>query len=271
MTVKDTGQGIPKEEISNIFNRFYQADNNTSKIGTGIGLSLTQDLVQLLGGSIKVDSKEGQGTNFEVLLPIHQEATPKPVGEQLSVQSLIFGSNEGIEKLPSTPGDLPLALIIEDNQDIATYLQSCLEGSYQTEFAYDGASGIETALSIIPDIIISDVMMPQKDGFEVCETLKADMRSSHIPIILLTAKSDVASRIAGLKYGADDYLSKPFHEEELLVRMQNLLKTRQLLQERYQNIYEAPLPKVKLAAPNTEDAFILKIKALFEEHILDPD
>lgn len=271
INVKDSGQGISKEELPHIFNRFYQADNHNSKMGTGIGLALTQDLVHLLGGKINVESTEGQGTHFQVFLPITQKATPKPISNPENIQSLVFGSNIAIQKKPTGASELPLALIIEDNQDIATYLQACLEGRYHTEFAYDGAAGIEVALEKIPDIIISDVMMPNKDGFQVCEFLKEDIRSSHIPIILLTAKSDVASRIAGLKRGADDYLAKPFHEEELLVRMQNLLKTRQRLQERYQDIYEAPLPKVKLATPNVEDGFILKIQALFEEHILDPD
>ena len=112
-------------------------------------------------------------------------------------------------------------------------------------------------------------MMPEKDGFELCETLKKDLRTSHIPIILLTAKSDVESRIAGLKQGADDYLAKPFNEEELLVRVQNLLEIRRKLQHRYQNIYEQPLPKAPVTSASNEDAFIEKIREVFENRMLD--
>ncbi len=162
-----------------------------------------------------------------------------------------------------------MVLIVEDNPDITQYLRICLEGNYRIETASDGQVGIDSALDLIPDIIVSDVMMPEKDGFELCETLKEDVRTSHIPIILLTAKADVESRIVGLKQGADDYLAKPFHEEELLARMDNLLNIRKKLQARYQNLYEQPLLKAQTSAPSKEDAFVLKLQAVFEEKMDD--
>ncbi len=273
MTIEDKGPGIPPNQLPYIFDRFYRADSPTkgTEAGTGIGLSLTLELVKLLDGKIEVSSQLGEGTTFQVFLPITQQAKPFQEEDSSKIQAAIFGK-KGAFKKESPPADnLPVALVVEDNIDIAKYLQICLQGSYQLEFAQNGQEGINKALELTPDIIISDVMMPEKDGFELCDTLKEDIRTSHIPIILLTAKSDVASRIVGLKRGADDYLAKPFNEEELLIRMQNLLEIRRKLQERYQNVYEQPLPKVKTTNPNVEDAFILKLKDIFEEKMIDPE
>jgi signal transduction histidine kinase/DNA-binding response OmpR family regulator/streptogramin lyase len=271
--VQDTGRGIPKDQLPHIFDRFFQASSNNGQVsesGTGIGLSLTQELVHLLNGKIELSSEIGKGTTFKVFLPITRSAGLAQVAEPVNIKSAIFGTSTLPGKKQAPAGDLPFALIVEDNPDIAQYLQICLEGHYRLELAPNGQIGIDKALELIPDIIISDVMMPEKNGFELCETLKEDIRTSHIPIILLTAKSDVESRIVGLKQGADDYLAKPFHEEELLVRMQNLLSIRQKLQERYQNLYDQPLPKSNASVPSKEDDFILNLKAVFEERMDNP-
>ena len=273
ISIQDTGPGISEEQLPHIFDRFFQAPANGkgTESGTGIGLSLTLELVKLLGGKIEANSQVGQGTAFTVFLPITRKAAPAPAQGTDVIQSAIF-SRKGLRERKQAPAaGLPLALIVEDNPDIAQYLQICLEGHYRLEVTVDGQEGIGLALEGIPDIIISDVMMPRKDGFELCETLKDDTRTSHIPIILLTAKADVESRIAGLKQGADDYLAKPFHEEELLVRMQNLLDIRRKLQERYQNLYAHPLPGPKEAIPSKEDEFILRLKEIVEAHLDDPD
>lgn len=271
MTVRDTGPGIPEDQLPYIFDRFYQADGNHQGrgSGTGIGLSLTQELVKLLNGKIEASSQEGKGTSFRVFLPITQKANPGRTDAPANIQSFLFGKQDPVKKERRAAANLPIALIVEDNSDITEYLQICLEGSYRTISAVNGQEGIDLALEQIPDLIVSDVMTPKKNGFELCEILKQDVRTSHIPIILLTAKSDIESRIAGLKKGADDYLAKPFNEEELLVRMHNLLAIRRKLQERYQNIYERPLPKVKTAPPSIEDAFILKIKEILEDRMTD--
>jgi YesN/AraC family two-component response regulator len=185
---------------------------------------------------------------------------------------------EGDNKTVWTPGqsnsDLPSLLLIEDNPDVVNFLTAGLEPFYNLEYAYNGRSGIEKAIEIIPDLIISDVMMPEKDGFEVCQVLKEDARTSHIPIVLLTAKAGVENRIKGLRYGADAYLAKPFHHEELLVTLANLLDLRRKLQDRYRTTaWQAPqqptqesllLPATK---PDIEDAFLQKVVALIDQHL----
>jgi len=269
LTVKDTGPGIPANQLPQIFDRYFQVDH--SGVGTGIGLSLTQELVQLLNGNIEVSSEVGHGTTFQIHLPITGKAVVEVSEVESRIPNAVFGQFDNFEKGPIPSKDLPLALIVEDNPDITAYLQLCLEDNYKLAFAKNGEEGIDRAIESIPDIIISDVMMPVKNGFELCDTLKQDIRTSHIPIIMLTAKSDVSSRIKGLKQGADDYLAKPFNEEELLVRMKNLLDTRRKLQERYQDLYNQPLPKPGDNAPNIEDAFIQKVKAVLEERIVDVD
>ncbi len=272
LRVEDTGRGIHHEELPYIFDRFFQAttQEKTSSGGTGIGLSLTQELVKLLKGKIEVVSQLGQGTTFQVFLPITQNAKPGQNKDLMSIQAAVLGTQGPPKKGIIDEKDLPLALIVEDNADIAQYLQICLEGSYRMHFAKNGQEGIDQALDQIPDIIVSDVMMPEKNGFELCEALKEDIRTSHIPIVLLTAKSDVESRIVGLKQGADDYLAKPFHEEELLIRLKNLLDIRLKLQKRYQNLYDqAPIEEKSVVSK--EDEFILKFKEIVEAQLSDPD
>ncbi len=229
LTVSDTGVGIPSHELPHVFDRFFQADNQqrSSVGGSGIGLSLTQELVKLMGGEIAVESEPGKGTVFSVRLPIRNTAEIEPENQ---LQRKPF---ERIAPSATSSAQAPQLLIIEDNPDVVEYLHVCLGEHYLLDFAYNGQAGIERALEAIPDIIISDVMMPEKDGFEVCEWLKNDERSSHIPIVLLTAKAGLEDRIAGLRRGADAYLAKPFHPEELRAVLTNLLALRQRLQEKY--------------------------------------
>jgi signal transduction histidine kinase/ligand-binding sensor domain-containing protein/DNA-binding response OmpR family regulator len=271
--IQDTGQGISEEHLPFIFNRFFRASNqhNSSEGGTGIGLSLSQEMVKLLGGNITVSSVEGSGTTFRVSLPITHTAPITHNANILNIQQSIFTRQTLVLEKNASNGDLPIALIVEDNQDIAQYLHICLEGSYHTEWANNGRNGLEKAFESIPDIIISDVMMPEMNGFELCEKLKEDTRTSHVPIILLTAKADVGSRITGLKYGADDYLAKPFHEEELLARMENLLDIRRKLQARYRDFREPVSVGPIEVEVQKEDEFIQSVKALVEAEIDNPE
>jgi CheY-like chemotaxis protein/nitrogen-specific signal transduction histidine kinase len=268
LQVTDNGAGIPSADLPHIFDRFYQAKNleKAKTGGTGIGLALTRELVHLLGGDISVKSEPGKGTTFEVKLPVHRQAAQRapavPEGRtEVSVNTVLTA-----EPFP----DLPTLLLVEDNPDVVEFLTACLKQQYNLEFAFNGRAGIEKALQHIPDLVVSDVMMPEKDGFELCQTLKDDERTSHIPIILLTAKAGVEHRIAGLKRGADAYLSKPFHQEELLATLANLLELRRKLQARYaQTLYEpAPAPAGR-AAPDPEDAFLQKIRAVVEANLGD--
>lgn len=277
LAVADTGMGIPEDQLPYVFDRFFQASNNenASRIGSGIGLSLTHELVKLMSGEIEAKSTEGKGSTFLISLPITRTAAGQQSTSQAQVQTAIIGQRGPLVQ-PATPTNntLPIALIVEDNPNIAEYIAICLEQHYQLVLATDGQQGIALAIEQVPDIIISDVMMPKKNGFELCNYLKEDQRTSHIPIILLTAKADVESRITGLQQGADDYLAKPFHEEELLIRMQNLLIIRQKLQARYQDLYSQPLPALpesEANVPAKEDAFILNLKEAFEARIDDPD
>ena len=279
LAVKDTGAGIPTEDIPNIFDRFYQADDSIAKSGgTGIGLALTKELVKLLDGDIKVESELEKGTTFIMQLPITQSAELlNQEVEHFAEAPLLIPTM--VEKKPertniSSSTRQPTLLIVEDNPDVVEYLTDCLESQYQLVHAYNGRAGIEKALELVPDIIISDVMMPEKDGFELCDTLKNDERTSHIPIILLTARADVESRISGLKRGADAYLSKPFHREELLAVLAQLVELRSKLRARYTQL---PTEKTNITTSavqeteySMEDAFLKKASALIHDNIADP-
>ncbi|MFK7775176.1 MAG: ATP-binding protein, partial [Saprospiraceae bacterium] len=237
--VQDSGVGISEKDLPHIFDRFYQVKNlNGSEVyGTGVGLAYVQELVKVIEGNISVKSEVGKGTTFVVNLPIRRIAAIaengiskvetqrwKPIQKRVDVVGDTKISSSKIDSTLNTNENLPNLLIIEDNADVVIYLKSCLSDLYQIEVAYNGKIGIEKALETIPDLIISDVMMPEKDGFEVCDILKNDEKTSHIPLVLLTAKADSTSKIAGLKRGADAYLSKPFDKEELLVRLELLVE-----------------------------------------------
>ena len=204
--IKDDGLGISKKDLPNIFDRFYQVDASTSRSeeGTGIGLSLVKELVIVMNGSIGVESKLGKGSTFYFKIPVFNSAIPVVnYKKDIKSEKFPFSSEDtNSNHLPNgnkmSNSELPLALLIEDNKDVAYYLETCLKGKYQTIHALNGAIGIEMAFERIPDIIICDVMMPEKDGFEVCGILKKDERTDHIPIILLTAKVTVKDRIIGL-------------------------------------------------------------------------
>jgi signal transduction histidine kinase/DNA-binding response OmpR family regulator len=238
MEIKDNGIGIPPEKQETIFDRFYQVDGETTRKegGAGIGLAITRELVQLLNGTIEVRSNTGVGTVFTVKLP-YVPATEKPVVIADVVEET--ENHEG-EVDPDKPSQINFnckqrLLIIEDNPDVVGYLKACYQNHFSIHVAKDGKEGYELAVQEIPDIVISDVMMPEMDGFELCKKLKDDYRTSHIPIILLTAKADIPSRIEGLETGADAYIVKPFNQRELLVRMQKLLELRRKLFRRYSN------------------------------------
>ncbi|MFN7117903.1 MAG: response regulator [Saprospiraceae bacterium] len=271
--VKDTGVGIPEAHLPYIFDRFYQVDDSATRPGegTGIGLALTKELVKLLDGDIRVESIADKGSTFFVTLPIRQNATLTNA-PQLSMEQFVPQTPEKAEvisHLEVSEKELPSLLIVEDNDDVVQYLLACLAGLYQLEVAKDGQEGIDKAIEIVPDIIISDVMMPRKDGFTLCETLKTDERTSHIPIILLTAKTDDDSRISGLKRGADAYLAKPFNKQELIVWLEKLLELRRKLQERYSSL-ETIAPTADVATQQ-EDEFIRKVREAVEANLDDED
>ncbi len=229
--------------------------------GTGIGLALTKELVLILKGTIEVDSKVAIGTTVKLIFPISTKAPRQLINNNLSFQNWSWETAPTVKQVSEaiafnkSLSNQPTVLIIEDNLDVQYYLTACLQGKYQLIYAQNGAIGIEKAIAEIPDLIISDVMMPEKDGFEVCNTLKNKLETSHIPIILLTAKATIADKIAGLEFGADAYLSKPFHPEELLVRLQKLIELRQVLQTKYSSG-----TIITKAIPKTEDIFLQNVQ-----------
>lgn len=238
MEIKDNGIGIPAEKLEKIFDRFYQVDgDNTRKEGgAGIGLALTRELVRILNGSIEVKSNPGIGTVFKVKLPLSSNFREKVPAEKVAIfPGVLENAFELDDFNGSNLNGHQHLLIIEDNADVIGYLKACYYQYFSISVASNGKEGFETAVQEIPDIIISDVMMPEMDGFELCKKLKNDYRTSHIPIILLTAKADIPSRIEGLETGADAYVVKPFNQQELLVRMQKLLELRKKLFQRYSN------------------------------------
>lgn len=272
--VQDEGQGILPEQLPYIFDRFYQADNSPTRkqAGTGIGLALTRELVQLMGGEIRVESKIDEGSLFQVRLPIQQKLSLEAVpGNLVRSESAVLLESNLPETRPALPKDVdaPILLIIEDNPDVVRYLQSCLADAYHLAVASDGQAGIEKAIEIVPDIIISDVMMPKKDGFEVCSILKQDERTSHIPIILLTARSSQADKMAGLEHGADAYLAKPFYRQELFIRLQKLIELRKQLQTYYAG--SPPATAIAPSASPIESAFLHKIRAYIDTHLGDSE
>ncbi len=269
--VKDSGIGIAKENQQKVFNRFYQVDNSQTRAfdGTGIGLAITKEFVELHKGEIALTSELGNGTSFTVRLPLgnaHLLSDEFAEHEQ-SVQRELDTIEIPVQAEPET---IPSAytetiLIIEDNADLRYYIKENLPQHFHILEAGDGVVGIELALREIPDLIISDLMMPHADGLQVCKKLKADERTSHVPIILLTAKTDIESKLEGLNTGADDYIPKPFDMDELKLRVRNLIELRKKLQEKYAN--QIVLKPKDLQVQSTDERFLQRILAITENHI----
>ncbi len=270
--VQDTGQGISETQVGKIFDRFYQIDGSASRPGegTGIGLALTKELAVLLGGDIRVESKMGKGTIFFVQLPISREAMPEqPEHDPNSTGELFVPAvPERTGKPLPLKAPLPTVLLIEDNPDVVVYIKTCLEQEYQVDTARDGQIGIEKAREKVPDLIICDVMMPEKNGYEVCDVLKKDERTNHIPIVMLTAKATHQDKLKGLQAGADAFLKKPFDRTELLVRLEKMLALRRVLQMRYA-VMKTP-ETVASSSVRQQDAFVLKMYQVVEAGLNDP-
>jgi signal transduction histidine kinase/DNA-binding response OmpR family regulator len=235
ISVRDTGIGIPDEERDKIFIRFYRVEDDLHPFqeGTGIGLTLVKEYVKMMGGVIRVESIPRQGSVFTIILPVTHKAEGKTLA--ISGKSEIY-REDGFLLQPglNRPGHpLPQLLIIEDNRELCDYLSGLLGDEYQIFSAANGTDGIRQALEYIPDLVLTDVMMPGKDGFKVCRELKNDFRTSHIPVVLLTARADSESKITGIEAGADAYLTKPFNRRELKICLHNLIVQRETLKLRY--------------------------------------
>ncbi|GAA4309782.1 hypothetical protein GCM10023149_04230 [Mucilaginibacter gynuensis] len=282
--VKDTGIGIPETQIHNVFDRFYQLDNSLTRNaeGTGIGLSLTKELVKLMEGEITVKSPPvgaHKGSEFTISIPLEKTLEPTlpfPVIIAQQVQSYV-----PVVMLPADETqkkDKPLILLVEDNADVVAYTASCLV-DYRLAVGQDGREGLEIAKELIPDLIITDVMMPFVDGFELVGQLRKDEYTSHIPIIMLTAKANIESKIEGLQQGVDAYLEKPFHQEELLIRIKKILELRQSLQRYYLKkaglnghlSKEIVISNEIIDVKKIENEFVIKVREAIEKNITNPN
>jgi len=282
--VSDTGKGIPEGMQDKIFDRFYRmSDSDTSEVeGTGLGLALAKELVDLYRGKIIVESKVGKGSTFTVILPVSEalfskeEIVSPPSDEDIRTEPDItvqdhedFEDTEYMDgQIPDIPINKPIILIVEDNDDLRKYIARNLEKNYYIVLAENGMSGLEKAHENIPDLIISDVMMPIMDGMEMCNRLKTDERTDHIPVIMLTARADRYSKLEGLETGADDYLIKPFDTGELKVRVKNLLEQRRKLREKFR--LEFLSDSIDMELP-PKDQFIKRLFEIFDQHISDPE
>jgi signal transduction histidine kinase/DNA-binding response OmpR family regulator len=266
LEISDSGPGIPAGAIGQIFDRFYQVEGTEAQ-GTGIGLALVKELVDTYGGQISVQSQTGNGTTFRIVLPYRSEDLP--AGEFLNEKpktTIPLLSNGQSEEVPAAGDpDQPLILVVEDHPELRQYIGSQLAGGYRVVLAADGQEGTKKALAMVPDLIISDIMMPRRNGLELCQTLKADPRTSHIPIILLTAKAGQEPKIQGLETGADDYLTKPFHGRELRIRMQNLIDQRERLRKHFAEA-SVGLP-AKTGLKSLDERFMQDVLRVIEENL----
>lgn len=273
LEVEDTGMGLAQGEIKKIFNRFYQVNSSSTRAqeGTGIGLALVKELVELQEGVIEVESTLGEGTAFCVKLPYYPLETEQESSSQHPALEVLSTQKDLSDQFLAEPESQTVSerlqlLLIEDNAKMRSFIRSCLdENKYQIIEAINGEEGIQKAIELVPDLIISDIMMPQKNGFEVTVAIRTHLATSHIPLILLTAKSSLESRLKGLARGADAYLTKPFSPAELVLRIQKLIELRKALQIRYQTQNLEPTPKFQ-----REDQLILELKSFISDNLNNP-
>ncbi len=269
--VKDSGAGVPSEHLEHIFDRFYHVNHPASQArpGAGIGLSLSKELVELHRGAISVQNENGKGARFLVRLPLGEI----PIHDHHEPATLQFDEENDLEVggngADSDPHDsvLPLILIVEDDGDLRDYLRGELEGGYRVLTAANGQGALKLALETLPDLILSDIMMFEMDGLELCKRVKTNPLTCHIPIILLTARSSETHQLKGLETGADDYLPKPFNLEILKTRIHNVLESRRILKERFSREVRV-MPK-DIVITNLDEQFLERAISIAEAHLSD--
>ena len=278
--IKDTGIGIPSDRLPHIFDRFYQVDSSASRKheGTGIGLALTKELIELHKGTISVNSKEGEGSEFIILLPkgdykTETEAFVNKYSE-LSLQVKNYNESGSAATKPKpvvSPADADnreVILIVEDNFDVRSYVSGLLVNDYRVIEAADGEEGLSNAKDEIPDLIITDVMMPGMDGFQFSTKIRSDVKTSHIPIIMLTAKAGLDDKIEGLETGIDAYITKPFSAKELRVRVKNLIYQREQLRKRFSK--STIIKPSEVTTVSMDQEFLEKTIKVVEQNFEDP-
>ena len=288
LDVRDTGKGISQDEADKIFERFFQAKGAAS--GTGIGLALVKSFVELHHGEARVESEPGKGSDFIVVIPREQEgdsqvihndvdivdnsvnasaSTGKNVVDESVLQYIDDGdrSRGKVQQLVSENTNRPTVLVIDDNTDIRQYERTLLQDEYIVLEAADGKEGLSVAMKEVPDLVICDVMMPVMDGLEFTEQLKTNTATSHIPVIMLTAKNLEEHRAEGYEHGADSYITKPFHSKVLLARIENLLRQRQLLKNLYQGTKEAEKEISEAHLEDRDKQFLKQLQAIIQKNL----
>lgn len=292
LDVKDTGKGISQDEADKIFERFFQAKGAAS--GTGIGLALVKSFVELHHGEARVESELGKGSDFIIVIPREQEgdsqvihndvdivdnsvnasaSTGKNVVDESVLQYIDDGdrSRGKVQRLVSENTNRPTVLVIDDNTDIRQYERTLLQDEYVVLEAADGKEGLSVAIKEVPDLVICDVMMPVMDGLEFTERLKTNTATSHIPVIMLTAKNLEEHRAEGYEHGADSYITKPFHSKVLLARIENLLRQRQLLKNLYQGTKEAEKEISEAHLEDRDKQFLKQLQAIIQKNLSDSE
>ena len=272
--VSDTGIGIQEDRLPRIFDRFYQIDGTRSREGIGIGLALVKELVELHYGRIAVESADGKGTTFVIQLPTSKsQFDPDEIISPTGAQPVEAEATAAVYE--TSPLDLSehdeatTVLIVEDNIGVRHFMREQLRTLYRVLEADHGAEGFDVAVSSLPDLVVSDVMMPEMDGYELCRALKGDKRTCHIPVVLLTARAGRDDRLMGLDIGADSYLVKPFDASELVVQVRNLIEQRRLLRERFSR--PIVLKPSEMGVTPMDEAFLQKVLSVVQANLADPD
>jgi signal transduction histidine kinase/ligand-binding sensor domain-containing protein/DNA-binding response OmpR family regulator len=270
VVVSDTGVGIPEKDLNRIFERFYRVESpdNMHKSGTGVGLHIVSEYIKLHNGQIEVESKEGKGSVFTVTIPAIQHIQEEIISaaESITIQA---------EDKPAEPleeerkSKLPLMLIVDDNDDFRKFIGSLFSVNYRILMASDGEEALKTTIEKLPDLIIADVMMPKMDGYELCRQIKQDIRVSHIPIILLTAKAGDENKLRGLEAGADDYIAKPFNMEMLSLKVSQIIERQRMVHDQFRKKVNINPAGVEITS--LDEKFVKKAVALVESNIENAD
>ena len=268
--VKDSGVGIPQDQIERIFERFFQVkEGDNQNAGAGIGLALSKELAEFIGGSLSVVSSPAVGSTFTLTLPIDIVNAQENVNVNSSIPLVLALHEEPHENNMKAKGPeaKPLLLIVEDHLDLRKFICLCFGDEYEYLEAGNGKEGLQLAIEQLPSLILSDVMMPEMDGVEMCNKIKQDHRTNHIPVILLTAKASEESKVHGLARGADDYLIKPFHKDELVIKIRNQILAQKRIQEKIR--LELLSGSTVINAVSSDEKFIARVKEIIESRMSD--
>lgn len=270
--VSDTGIGIAADQLDKIFERFYRVEDGgvSAGSGTGLGLHMVSEFTRMHGGCVSVESSPGQGSVFTVTIPIRNSTSVvRNVSELIVPEENAVAASSSDAGERSAGNGKPLLLAVDDNDDFREFVSSLLEGSYKVITAADGREAWDKMLEDLPDLVLADVMMPGMDGLEFCRMVKGDIRTSHIPVVLLTARSSDESKYSGIEAGADDYISKPFDIDMLMLRISKIIERQRVLYDRFRGRID--ISPSEIAVTTMDEKFVRKAVAIVEENIDKPD